>query len=156
MGFLSLKARISANSAKPYSQRGQRPSKHAKSINFRILNEADMNFKSTKSTRNGIGPNQTHPYTQLDSRKHVVAFWNIVTTIHKVSLTPNPLIYNKSINCECSQNGKITNTNLEVFIISIYVVLNMLKFIQCLYRRMVSQQGLLVTEYLQLLSYSRM
>ena len=60
--LLSSNARISSKSAKPSAQTGRRirgPSKPAKSIAtvFRNLTEKDMNFKSTKSTENNIGPN---------------------------------------------------------------------------------------------------
>ena len=53
LGFLSPNARISAKSAKPFTQRGKRsrrPSKPAKSIVFRFLTERNMNSMSTKST----------------------------------------------------------------------------------------------------------
>ena len=59
-GFLSPNAVISAKSGKPSAQRGRRfrrPSKPAKSTVFRILTETNVNFKSTKSTKNGIVPN---------------------------------------------------------------------------------------------------
>ena len=59
--FLSQNARIPVKSARHSAQRGSRlrsPSYPAKSTVFKILTETNMNSKSTK---NGIGPNEIHP-----------------------------------------------------------------------------------------------
>ena len=56
--------RISAKPAKPFAQKGRprfrRPIGSAKSTVFGILTETKVRSKSTKSAKNGIGPNQIH------------------------------------------------------------------------------------------------